>query len=131
MTRQQFLSKTMKAAHTIRRRDGKTMSQALKAAWAWAKKKLAIQLELAKETSITVLEVITESAKAIKAEVGLYDRESGNQMRETAQVWLPKSQIRQDGDTVYLPMWLHAEKSDAAGRSLRSHRTESYYVGIA
>lgn len=36
--KRQFLSKVFKAAWTIVRRDGASLSQALKKAWAWAKK---------------------------------------------------------------------------------------------
>lgn len=81
MTRQQFLSKTMKAAWTIYRKGSTTFSQALKKAWKWAKKNLNDQPSV-------VLSIARETAKAVLLDYECYSAAHGDYIER--QMWLPK-----------------------------------------
>jgi hypothetical protein len=93
-TRTATLSKVMKAAWTIRRKDGTTMSQALVKAWAWVKR-------AASSTSGTYFQmcrVIAETEKAIKVAI------LGNAGRYNG--WMPKSAIVSLGhDNITVADW--------------------------
>lgn len=80
-TRTATLSKVMKAAWTIRRKDGINMSQALVKAWAWAKR----AANKVGGVYFQMCRVIAETEKAVKVAI------LGNNGRYNG--WMPKSAI--------------------------------------
>ena len=84
-TQTNFKSKLFKAAWTILREKGCSMSEALTQAWVWAKKNLV-------EKFARIIRVAAETEKAVLAVVGQkYDHVREEMIDVT--MWVPKSII--------------------------------------
>ena len=101
--RKNTLSKVMKAAWTIFRKEGQSFAAALKKAWGWSKKQnsndgtafysfVAIEKETDKAFNIRMRVINTYGATI------------------SLNVWFPKSQVEVNAHNVIAPEWLFAAK---------------------
>lgn len=125
------LSKIMKAAHTIRVKDGVNMSQALRKAWAWAKKKAAQYLAAQSGMTCQVSEFVDETDAAIKVQLPVHftwvtgaqlsgSRVHPNDKGYKVNVWIPKSQILSSTEkSITIPGWLYEAKGRAMEKTMK------------
>lgn len=103
-----YLSKVMKCAWTIVRRDGLGLAKALRKAWAWAKKKLGSMR--AQQPQEFKLQVVRTTAKAVLVTMTYYTGRmnvAGDEYVEEVEEWLPiKGAVEKiEGTLVTLTPW--------------------------
>ena len=93
-----FKSKVFKAAWTsIRNGKSENLSQALKSAWAWAKRTLV-------DLGVEIHNIIKETEKAICCRVHVEELLSEQEI--SRNIWIPKSMISNNT----IPTWLWNKK---------------------